>query len=123
MAIFDRCFAFVNGAVLSMADGGTLEGQGDPLPVDTIMEELAGFTPVPKHMMLSGSMFVPPEGFEFDVFKEWAETNEVTFKLQFGGSGKFLVTKGCLDAPTLKWGAADHTKIDFKAKVKLATFT
>lgn len=122
MAIFDRCFAFANGAVLGMSNGGTLEGQGDPIPVDTMVEELAGVTPVPKHFMLSVESFIPQSGFEFDAMKKWLDTEEVSFKVQFGGNGKAVTMKGYLMAPSLKWGAADHTMLSFRALVKAAPF-
>jgi hypothetical protein len=122
MAIFDRAFAFANGAVLGMASGGSLEGQGDPLPVDTMVEELAGVTPVPKHFILSTDSFVPQTGLEFDAVKKWLDTEEVSWKVQFGGSGKAVTMKGYLQAPSLKWGAADHTMLSFKAICKAAPF-
>lgn len=122
MEIFDRCYAFVNGAVLGMADGGTLEYQGDPLPAATMTNELAGVTPVPKHAMISVENFVPSSGFEFDAIAKWLATEEVTFKLQFGGSGKVMTTSGYIMAPSLKYGAADATKFSFKALVRATPF-
>lgn len=122
MAVFDRCFAYVGGKPLGMASGGTLEAQGDPLPVDTMLEELAGVTPVPKHMILSTESFVPSTGFEFDAFESWLLTTEITWRVQFAGNGKSVTFKGYLMAPALKWGAAENTVLSFKAIVKAATF-
>jgi hypothetical protein len=120
--IFDRCFLFFKGAVAAMSDGGTLEGQGDPIPADTLVESLAGVTPAPQHYMITSDNFVPQTGFEFDAFKEWAEVNEVPIKIQFGGSGKAMTGSAFVMAPSLKWGAADHTKLSIKLLAKVTQF-
>ncbi len=122
MAIFDRCFLFANGKVLGMASGGSVEYQGDPLPVDTIVEELAGVTPVPKHAIISAESFVPQSGFELDVVKKWMDTEEITFKVQFGGSGKAATFKGYLMAPSIKFGASENTVLSFRALCKASSF-
>jgi hypothetical protein len=122
MQVFDRCFLFADGNALGMVTGGTLEGQGDPMVADTMLEEMAGVTPVPKHMILSFDNLVPPSGFELDIFKKWIETVEITFRLQFPGSNKTFTTTGFMDAPSLKFGAADQTVLTGKAKVKAVAF-
>ena len=112
--IFDRLFLYLNGQLLGMADGGSLEFQGDPLPVDTLVQEYAGVTPVPKHCMISVESFVPTTGLEFDVVQKWIDTEELTARAQFGGSGKSVTLKAFCQGPSVKWGAAEHTKLSFK---------
>lgn len=122
MQVFDRAFVFAKGSLLGMLSGGTLEGQGDPLPVDTMAEELAGVTPVPKHFVLSCDSFVPQTGFEFDAIDSWIKTEQLTYKVQFGGNGKAATFEGFNGAPSLKFGAADHTMISWKATIKAVPF-
>lgn len=122
MQVFDRCFVFRKGTFLGMLQGGTLEGQGDPLPVDTMGEELAGVTPVPKHFLLSSDSFIPSDGFQADVVSSWLNTEKLTYRVQFGGNGKAVTFEGFDNAPTIKYGAADHTMISWRAIVKAAPF-
>lgn len=123
MQVLDRCFVFANGSVLGMVSGGTLEGQGDPIPADTLIEELAGVTPTPKHYILSCDTFVPQKGLEFDAVQKWLDTEKCTFKVQFGGNGKAATLEGYLQAPSLKFGAADSTVFSFKAICKAVAFS
>lgn len=122
MPILDRAYAYRKGALLAKATGGTLEFQGDPLPADTIAEELAGVTPVPKHAILSMDLHVSQTGDELDVVQQWLDTEELTWKVQLAGSGKLTEAKGYLMAPSLKWGAAEHTMLSVKVLMKASAF-
>jgi hypothetical protein len=73
-------------------------------------------------MILSVESFVPNTGFELDVFQKWLDTEEVTFKAQFGGSGKAVTLVGHLMAPSVKFGAGENTVLSFKATCKPAKF-
>jgi hypothetical protein len=125
--IFDRCFVFAapdgGGAeFLGMMQGGSIEGQGENMAVDTMGEEFAGVTTVPKHGIISGEMFVPPTGFQLDAFKLWLETTKIKFRAQFIGAGLQATYEGYMDPPSLKFGTSDHTMLSFKAKVKMSAF-
>jgi hypothetical protein len=121
--IFDRCFVFAKGKLIGMASGGSLEYQGDPIPVDTMAEEFAGVTPTPKHAVLSIESFVPQNGFELDVIQSWLDTEELSYKVQFGGSGKAATMTGFNMAPSIKFGAAENTVFSWKATVKASRFS
>jgi hypothetical protein len=113
----------IAGEFQSMMQGGSLEGDGSPMPVDTMGEQFAGITPVPKHMKLTFDTFVPPTGFQLDVFKLWASHTKVTFRLQFAGGGQQVTVEGYFDVPSLKFGTSDHTMLSCSALVSYADWS
>lgn len=114
LTMYDRGFIFANGALLGESMGGTVEYQGDPIPVETLSKDLAGFTPVPKRCVVSVDTFVPAPGFEFDAIKKFLNNEFLTIKVQFGGSGLAMSADGMMNAPSLSFSATDATKMSFK---------
>ena len=122
LSLYDRGFIFVNGAVLGETGGGSIEYQGDPVPVATLLNDLAGFTPTPKSAMITVDSFVPAAGFEFDAVTKFLESTIVTMKLQFGGSGLKMTADGMVLAPSISFSATDSTKLTFKVHVQAKAF-
>ena len=107
MQYYDRGYLYANGAVLGESGGGSIEYQGDPQPVATLLKDLAGFTPTPKSAMITVDSFVPAAGFDFDAVTKFLTGEFVTMKLQFGGSGKKMTATGVVLAPSISFSAAD----------------
>lgn len=120
--IIDRIYFFMNGAVLGSADSGSIEWVGDPIIVDTLVEDFQGSYPVPKHCMVSISQFEPATGSNFDPVSPWLATETVTVKAQLGGSGKVFEADGNINSPSIKSSPSDPTKWDFKVACKAVPF-
>jgi hypothetical protein len=118
LAIYDRGFFFANGALLGESSGGSIEYQGDPIPVATLVKELAGFTPAPRSAMISVDSFVASAGFEFDAVGKFLKNEFITMKLQFGGSGIFMEADGMVLPPSITFSATDSTKLAFRVHVE-----
>jgi len=123
LTLYDRGFIFANGALLGESSGGSIEYQGDPQPVATLVKEFAGVTPVPKSAMVSVDSFVPIAGFDFDAIKKFLATEKITMKLQFGGSGLSMEADGFVMAPTISFSATDSTKYTFKVHTEAKEFS
>jgi hypothetical protein len=120
---FDKGYVFASGVLLSDAMSGTLEYQGTNTPVETLVKELAGFTPASKRATLKVDSFVPRTGFEFDIIKRYLENTVLTFKVQFGGSGLVMEADGWVDPPSISFSTTDSTKLSFGATIEAKAFT
>lgn len=120
--IIDRAYAYANGALLGMCDSVGVEYVGDPIPVETLVQDFAGVYPPPKHATLSFESFVPTTGLEFDAIKMFLATTEVQFKVQLGGSGKSVTTSGFVMAPSITSTPSAPTKMSFNAVVDAKPF-
>lgn len=120
---YDRGFFFADGQLLGESSGGSIEYTGDPLPVETLVKEFAGVTPVPKRATLKVDSFVPATGFEVDMIKKFLENSKVTMKLQFGGSGIAMEADGFVTAPSISFSATDQTKLSFSVMIEAKPFT
>lgn len=118
MQYFDRIYAYANGIFLGKSESIDVTYEGDPIPVDTLGEDLAGATPSPKRMNISVGSFIPNAGFEFDAIKKWLTGEFITVKLQSGASGLGLETKGWVNAPSLGVSTTDNSKLQFNMTCK-----
>jgi len=120
---YDKGYAYIDGQLLGESSGGSIEYQGEPIPVSTLVKDFAGVTPVPKSAMVSIDSFVPARGLEVDVIKSWLETSVITIKLQFGGSGKSMQADGFVLPPSISFSATDSTKLSFRVHCEAVAFT
>lgn len=122
LSYYDKGFLYSGGALLGETSGGSIEYTGDHLPVETLVKDFAGITPVPKRATVSVDTFVPATGFEVDVIKQFLENQKVTCKLQFGGSGLVMEADGFVMAPSITFSATDNTKMSYKIMVEAKPF-
>lgn len=116
--LYDRGFLFVNGQLLGESSGGSLEFQGDPIVIATLAKDFAGVYPVPKHAVITVDSFVPAKGMEFDAVSPWLNTEKVTGKFQFGGSGASMEADGFIMTPSISTSSTDPSKLTFKIAVE-----
>jgi hypothetical protein len=120
--LYDRLFAFVDGALLGEADSCSVEWQGDPIPVETLSQDFAGIYPVPKRCVISCEQFAPIDGSEFDPVEPWLNSTQITFKCQRGGAGDILEVDGFMMAPSVTSSPTNPTKWTFKAMCQAKGF-
>jgi hypothetical protein len=120
---YDRAFLYLQGNLAAEAESGTIAYQGDPLPVATIAKQFAGVTPVPQSVKIDSVEFVPVAGAGNlkPVLDSWRGTKKVKLRIQFGGSGLIGTYEGFLGAPSVSYGAADHTKLTYSFMGDAAT--
>lgn len=112
LGIYDRFFGYIEGALLGESSSIEIKYDGAPTPVQTMVKDLAGCTPVPKMCTISVKSFVPSAGFEFDAVKSWLATQFIDIKVQAGGSGKAVKTTGWVNPPSISSGIGP-TEINF----------
>lgn len=120
---FDKMYIFMKGTLLSDAMSFTLEYQGTNTPVETLIKELAGFTPASKRATIKVDSFVPRTGFELDVVKLYLANEVITVKIQSGGSGLVMEADGWVDPPSIAVSTTDSTKLSFGATIEAKGFT
>lgn len=123
LQIYDRAYFFVNGALLGESSGGSIEYQGDPIPVTTLTKDFGGAYPTPKHAIITVDSFIPADGIDFDPTGEWLTTNKITAKMQFGGNGLSMEAEGFCMAPSISTSATDPSKLTWKMMVEAKQFT
>lgn len=114
MQYYDRPFVFIDGQLEGEAESVSVQYQGDYIQVDTLVKDLAGFTPVPKSVLVEVNSFVPAAGFSVDAVKLWAEGKLIKVRVQWGGSGKKMTCEGVMQAPQLSGSATDSSRITFR---------
>lgn len=114
LAMYDKAYIFMDGALQGESSGGSIEYQGDPIPVQTFAKDLAGFTPVPKSATVNVESFVPIAGLAYNAIKKYLDNAFVTVKMQLGGSGQQMQADGMIAGPSISTSATDSTKFTFK---------
>lgn len=114
LQLYDQVFAWIDGKLLAENTSVSVEQQGDDQDVMTVVKGFAGVSPSPKKTMVSFENVVPIVGFEFDAFKSFNETSFHVLRLQLGGSGKQLNTKGVVRAPKMGSGTGQTTTLSFE---------
>ncbi len=110
--LHDQLYAYFNGKLLVTITGIDTTLQGDDQTVMTIVGGFAGITPGPKTRNINLDGVVPATtGLEFEMEKCYLQSKLVEFKLQFGGSGKKLITKGYLGPVNIKSGVGQTTTV------------
>lgn len=122
LQFYDKIYAYADGQLLGEASAVSIEYQGEPIPVSTLVKDFAGITPVPKMSMISIESFVPAKGFEYDVVKKYLQDQQVTIKVQFGGSGKAMTVDGFVLPPSISGSATDSTKMSFRLICEASAF-
>lgn len=119
--IYERVFVFGNGGVLGEADRVTIKWVGDPIPVATLVKDLGGFYPVPKHCVISVEMFHPSGTLAFNPSEKWLATETVTIKAQ-SPSGQTIESDGMIQAPTITSSPTDPAKWNFDVLCEAKAF-
>lgn len=110
--LHDQIYVYFNGKLLVTVTGVDTTLQGDDQTVMTIVKGFAGITPSPKTRILTIDSVVPAtSGLEGEMEKAYRDSIEVEFKLQFGGSGKKLITKGYLGPVNVKSAVGQTTTV------------
>lgn len=123
MPLYDQMYARVNGQPLAENTTLSVGRESDDQEILTILQGFAGISPSPIMTRISGTEVVPISGIEFDVEKMYLERQEVSFAVQFGGSGKTLETKGYfVKALKLDAGVGKPVALDFEFVGQVAAF-
>lgn len=109
--LHDLVFCSVNGKLLSDNQEVDTSIESDQTRVLTTVKGFAGITPGAPVRIVKCKGVIPITGFEFDAEKALVNSEQVTLRLQFGGSGKSCVTKGYIfSAPSITSGIGKTTE-------------
>ena len=88
----------------------------------TITKGFAGVTPSPHVRTISAESVIPVSGFEFDYETAFLNTQEVTIKLELGGSGKKTTSKGYFTSVPVSAGVGRTATVSFQFVGTAAAF-
>lgn len=112
--LHDQIYGYWNGKLLVTITAIDTSLQGDDQTVMTIVKGFAGISPSPKTRTINFEGVVPATtGLEFEIEKSFRDSIQAEVKLQFGGSGKKLISKGYAGAVNIKGGVGQTTTVSF----------
>jgi len=109
--LHDFLFCYVNGSLMSDNQEVETSIESNMTEVETTVKGWSGITPGGPKRRVKCKGVIPLTGFEFDAEKALINSEQVTIRLQFGGSGKSTVTKGYIvSAPSITSGIGKTTE-------------
>lgn len=114
MQLYDAKYIFFNGALMAQNTSVKTDLTGDDQDVFTTALGFNGVSPAPKMRTIEVDNVVPVTGFDPEsVEQKYLDSEEVTMRLQFGGTGKKATVKGFLGPVSVNSGVGQTTTMTF----------
>ena len=112
--VYDQAKLYLNGELLVENTSIKTGLVGDDQVVNTTVKGFAGISPSPKMRTIEGDNVVTvTKGMAIKAEKAFLESTEVEFKIQLGGTGQKVITKGFFGPVSLSTGVGQTSTMSF----------
>lgn len=122
MRFYARYYISIDGKLDGEAESVDIKYNGDPMPITTLVQDLAGFYIPPKNATVSVKGFIPASGDRVDYVGYFLDNNIVSVKVATD-SGETMVAQGMINGPSLTSSPTDPSRIDVSMTVTASNFT
>jgi hypothetical protein len=122
MRFYARYYISIDGKLDGEAESVDIKYNGDPMPITTLVQDLAGFYIPPKNATVSVKGFIPAGGDRVDYVGFFLDNNIVSVKVATD-SGETMVAQGMINGPSLTSSPTDPSRIDVSMTVTASNFT
>jgi hypothetical protein len=122
MRFYARYYISIDGKLDGEAESVDVKYNGDPMPITTLVQDLAGFYLPPKNATVTVKGFIPASGDRVDYVSYFLDNNIVSVKVSTD-SGETMIAQGMINGPSLSSSPADPSRIDVSMTVTASNFT
>lgn len=122
MRFYARYYISIDGKLDGEAESVDVKYNGDPMPITTLVQDLAGFYIPPKNATVTVKGFIPASGDRVDYVSYFLDNNIVSVKVSTD-AGETMIAQGMINGPSLSSSPADPSRIDVSMTVTASNFT
>jgi len=120
MRLFGRFYVSIDGVLEGQNDTLELKYVGDPVPIPTTVEDLAGFMIPTKHAVLTLKNFIPVSGQSVDYVRLYLTNKFVNVQIS-DDAGNRRTAQGMVNGPTLSSAPNDPSRMDVSITLQTPT--
>lgn len=122
MRFYARYYVSIDGKLDGEAESVDVKYNGDPMPISTLVQDLAGFYIPPKNATVSIKGFIPASGDRVDYVGSFLSNAIVSVKVSTD-SGETMIAQGMINGPALSSSPADPSRLDVSMTVQASPFS
>jgi len=119
MRLYTRWYVSVDGNLDAEAESVEIKYNGDPVPIATLTQNLAGFYIPPQHATVNVKGFYPASGSRVDYVAYYLANKFVNVQLQ-NDAGERMIAQGMINGPSISSSPNDPARIDISITVQSA---
>lgn len=119
MRLYTRWYVSVDGGLDAEAESVEVKYNGDPVPISTLAQDLAGFYITPKSATVNVKGFYPASGSRVDYVSFYLANKFVNVQLQ-NDAGERMIAQGMVSGPSISSSPNDPARIDISITVQSA---